>query len=297
VVRRNVHKTPNRSDAVDAIDSGLATASCPILQPITMLSSDQLEMLPDDTVPPWETEGALPSNYDTCSSIGDRDRYKGAAAFVAELLESSVVQKVVHPNARAVLERTLSTLAQSDAGALATALALAKAGEVLKDAAEGRPKVLDVALDTIRVALALYGEGLGRSHHRTLATRLQVAETLVAMGRGEEGRGEFIVVVDELEGDEVEIAALRTRALRGLEGLDVRHTVSATLRRERRRRLRAETAALEASCPILYGPSAGRRNPVIDEGGAIEAKAQDHSLSMTIDEGEEEDVSDLEEPG
>ena len=45
------------------------------------------------------------------------------------------------------------------------------------------------------------------------AKRLAVAE-------GEEGRGEFIVVVDELEGDEVEIAALRTRALRGLEGLE-----------------------------------------------------------------------------
>ena len=123
-----------------------------------MLSPDQLATLTDDAVPPWDVDGSLPANYDTCSSIGDRETYRGAAAFVAELLESSVVQRVVHPSAKAVLQRTLTALAQKD-DPLATALALAKAGEVLKDAAEGRPKVFDVALDTIRVALALYAEG------------------------------------------------------------------------------------------------------------------------------------------
>ena len=76
-----------------------------------MLSPDQLATLADDAVPPWEVDGSLP-NYDTCSSIGDRETYRGAAAFVAELLESSVVQRVVHPSAKAVLQRTLTALAQ-----------------------------------------------------------------------------------------------------------------------------------------------------------------------------------------
>ncbi len=260
-----------------------------------MLSPDQLATLTDDAVPPWDIDGSLPANYDTCSSIGDREVYRGAAAFVAELLESSVVQRVVHPSAKAVLQRTLTALAQKD-DPLATALALAKAGEVLKDAAEGRPKVFDVALDTIRVALALYAEGLGRSHHRTLATRLQIAETLAAKGDPESARRDFVVVLDELQGDEAEMVKTRKRAMRGLEALDARHTVSATLRRERRRRLKAETAALEAEYPILYGQFAGRRNPDIDDGGAIEGSPSSKDRSLTIDEAEE-DVSDLEEPG
>ena len=37
-----------------------------------MLSPDQLATLPDDAVPPWDVDGSLPANYDTCSSIGDR---------------------------------------------------------------------------------------------------------------------------------------------------------------------------------------------------------------------------------
>ena len=88
----------------------------------------------------------------------------------------------------------------------------------------------------------------------------------------------------------------RKRAMRGLEALDARHTVSATLRRERRRRLKAETAALEQEYPILYGQFAGRRNPDIDEGGQIEGSPSSKDRSLAIDEAEE-DVSDLEEPG
>ena len=217
--------------------------------------------------------GACPRTTTPVPASATARVYRGAAAFVAELLESSVVQRVVHPSAKAVLQRTLTALAQKD-DPLATALALAKAGEVLKDAAEGRPKVFDVALDTIRVALALYAEGLGRSHHRTLATRLQIAETLAAKGDPESARRDFVVVLDELQGDEAEMVKTRKRAMRGLEALDARHTVSATLRRERRRRLKAETAALEAGVSrSLYGQFAGRRNPDIDEGGAIEGQS------------------------
>ena len=142
----------------------------------------------------------------------------------------------------------------------------------------------------------MYAEGLGRSHHRTLATRLQIAETLAAKGDPELARRDFVVVLDELQGDEAEMVKTRKRAMRGLEALDARHTVSATLRRERRRRLKAETAALEAEFPILYGQFAGRRNPDIDEGGALEGSPSSKDRSLTIDEAEE-DVSDLEEPG
>ena len=58
----------------------------------------------------------------------------------------------------------------------------------------------------------------------------------------------------------------------------------------------ARTAALEAEYPILYGQFAGRRNPDIDEGGALEGSPSSKDWSLTIDEAEE-DVSDLEEPG
>ena len=92
------------------------------------------------------------------SADGDTPTYVDAVAFVERLLESSVVRRTVDPQARAVLERTLAAVAhRGPDGPLATAVALLKAGEVLFRAAEGRPKPLDLAVEALRAALALYG--------------------------------------------------------------------------------------------------------------------------------------------
>ena len=64
-----------------------------------MLSPDQLATLTDDAVPPWDIDEAS-RELRHLFQHRRRETYRGAAAFVAELLESSVVQRVVHPSAK-----------------------------------------------------------------------------------------------------------------------------------------------------------------------------------------------------
>ena len=96
-------------------------------------------------------------------------------------------------------------------------------------------------------------------------------------------------MLDELVGDE-RVAKTRHRALRGLEKLDARHTVSATLQASGGGGSRPRSAALAAEYPILYGQFAGRRNLDIDDGGALEGSPSSKDRSLTIDEAEEDVV-------
>ena len=117
-----------------------------------MLSPDQLATLTDDAVPPWDIDGSLPELRYVFVDWRPRSlqRRGGLRRGIArEQRRPEVVHPSAVPCSNALSRRSPRRTTRS------LPLALAKAGEVFKDAAEGRPKVFDVALDTIRVALAV----------------------------------------------------------------------------------------------------------------------------------------------
>lgn len=231
-------------------------------------------MLP---LPPIDLINKLPGAAPP-SPVADKDAADGGAAekapfvdpilFLEGLVGDRVLRKSLHPSARTALETVLVAVStKAGQGDLAIGMSLLRVGDILGEAAEGRERAMHHAVEAFRVALALMGETLGRNHHVTVKARKRLADALTAAGRRVEAAAELETIVDTLDG-EAGGDVLRAAAHAGLKKLDTHPTISATMRRARRKKTKEEVDEINAAAPISYGRFAGR-TPTEEDAGPV----------------------------
>ena len=216
-------------------------------------------------LPPEDVVANLPGASPPVPGDEPEDRepepFVDPVAFLEGLISDRVLRKALHPSARAAVESIAVSVAYKGTDSpLAVATSLLKVGEILRAAAERRERALALAAESFRVALALFGEAVGRDHHVTLKARMALGETLAAANRRPEAAVEFETIIETLAEQDPESPRLET-ARRNLAKLDAHPTLAATMHRATRKDREKKGAGIEKEDPVLYGRFAGRDPP------------------------------------